>query len=46
MNFEGKVLRGSDEMKACGVDDGNTLHTMSRVRGGGVHKNKTQEVGG
>ena len=42
VSFEGKVLRGSDEMNACGVKEGSTLHAISRVRGGGVHKHKKQ----
>ena len=42
VSFEGTVLRGSDEMNACGVKEGSSLHAMSRVRAGGVHKNKKQ----
>ena len=41
-SFEGKVLRGSDKMTACGVQKCSTLQAMSRVRGGRVHKNKKQ----
>ena len=32
---EGRVLRGGEELKRSGVRDGNTVHVMSRLRGGG-----------
>ena len=42
VSFGGKVLRGSDEVMTSGIEDGVTLHAMSRVRDGGVHKSKMQ----
>ena len=35
-----KMLRGSDALRECGVDDGNTVHLTERLRGRRVHKNK------
>ena len=37
---EGRVLRGCEELKRSGVRDGSTVHVMSRLRGGGKHKDK------
>ena len=36
----GRFLRGSDKMKNCGVRDGSTMQVISRMRGGGKHKDK------
>ena len=36
----GRILRGSDKMKNCGVRDGSTVQVISRMRGGGKHKDK------
>ena len=41
---EGRVLRGGEELKRSGVRDGNTVHVMSRLRGGGRHKDKKNKV--
>ena len=37
---EGKMLRKDDELKSCGVTDGCTMQVMSRMRGGGRHKDQ------
>ena len=37
---EGRILGKSDELKSCGVRDGSTVQVMSRMRGGGKHKDK------
>ena len=36
----GRILKGSDKLKSCGVRDGSTVQVMSRMRGGGKHKDK------
>ena len=36
----GRILRGSDKLKSCGVRDGSAVQVMSRMRGGGKHKEK------
>ena len=36
----GRVLRRSDELRSCGVVDGSTVQVVSRMRGGGRHKDK------
>ena len=36
----GRILRGSDKLKSFGVRDGSTVQVMSRMRGGGKHKDK------
>ena len=41
---EGRVLRGGEELKRSGVRDGSTAHVMSRLRGGGRHKDKKNKV--
>ena len=35
---EGRVLRGGDELRKCGVRDGCTVEVMRRLRGGGRHR--------
>ena len=40
---EGKVLRKEDELKSCGVRDGSTVQIVSRLRGGGKHKDKKSQ---
>ena len=40
----GRVLRGGEELKRSGVRDGSTVHVMSRLRGGGRHKDKKNKV--
>ena len=37
---EGRVLRRSDELKNFGIGDGSAVQITSRVRGGGMHKDK------
>ena len=37
---EGRILRTEDEMKSCGVRDGNTMQVTRRMRGGGKHKDR------
>ena len=36
----GRILRRSEKMKNCGVRDGSTVQVMSKMRGGGKHKDK------
>ena len=36
----GRVLRSSEELRSCGVRDGSTVQVMSRLLGGGRHKDK------
>ena len=36
----GRIQRGSDKLKSCGVRDGSAVQVMSRMRGGGKHKDK------
>ena len=43
MTFEGTVLRGNDALRNCGVDDGNTVHVIQILHGGGMHKNKKSQ---
>ena len=38
---EGRILR--NKLKSCGVRDGNTVQVMSRMRGGGKHKDKEEK---
>ena len=40
MTSGGRVLRRSDELRSCGVVDGSTVQVVSRMRGGGRHKDK------
>ena len=37
----GRVLRGSDELRSCGVREGSTVQVVRRLRGGGSNKSKT-----
>ena len=42
---EGRVLRGGDELRRCGVRDGCTVEVMRRLRGGGgKHKDRKNKV--
>ena len=41
---EGRVLRGGDELRKCGVRDGCTVEVMKRLRGGGRQKDKKNKV--
>ena len=36
----GRILRRSDKLKSCEVREGSTVEVMSRMRGGGRHKDK------
>ena len=36
----GIILKGSDKLKRCEVQDGSTVEVTSRMRGGGRHKDK------
>ena len=38
------MLRKDDELKSCGVTDGCTIQVMSRMRGGGRHKDKRSKA--
>ena len=40
----GRILKGSDKLKSCEVRDGSTVEVMSRMRGGGKHKDKKCKV--
>ena len=40
----GRILRGSDKLKSCGVRDGSTVEVTSRMRGGGKHKDKKSKA--
>ena len=40
---EGKVLRGSDKLRNCGISDGSTVQMTNQLRGGGVHRNKKSQ---
>ena len=44
LTSKGQVLRGSDAVRKSTVDDGNTVHMMERLRGGGMHKHKRARV--
>ena len=36
----GRILKGSDTLKSCEIQDGSTVEVTSRMRGGGRHKDK------
>ena len=40
----GRILRGSDKLKSGEVRDGSTVEVMSRMRGGGKHKDKKSKA--
>ena len=40
---EGKLLKGNEEPKSCGVRDGSTVQVVRRLRGGGKHKDKKSQ---
>ena len=44
MTSGGRILRRSDKRKNCEVRDGSTVEVMSRIRGGGKHKDKKSKV--
>ena len=35
---EGRLLKGSEDLRSCGISDGSTVQVTSRMRGGGKHK--------
>ena len=44
---EGKeVLNMNEELRSCGVRDGSTVQTTSKMRGGGKHRDKQSKVEG
>ena len=43
VSFEGKELKGSDEVRSCGIDDVFAVPMTHRIRGGGMHRNKISE---
>ena len=40
----GRVLRRSDQLRSCGVVDGSAVQVVSRMRGGGRHKDKKRKA--
>ena len=40
----GRILSRSDKLESCEVRDGSTIQVMSRMRGGGKHKDKKSKV--
>ena len=40
----GRILRRSDKLESCEVRDGSTIQVMSRMRGGGKHKDKKSKA--
>ena len=40
----GRIPRRSDKLESCEVRDGSTIQVMSRMRGGGKHKDKKSKV--
>ena len=40
----GRILRRSDKLESCEVQDGSTIQVTSRMRGGGRHKDKKSKV--
>ena len=39
----GRILRKSDKLESCEVRDGSTIQVMSRMRGGGKHKESKED---
>ena len=44
VTMHGKVLRRNEKLKSCGVSDGCTIQVMSRLNGGGKHKDKKSKA--
>ena len=42
--MQGKVLRASEKLKSRGVTDGCTIQVTSRMRGGGMHREKKSKI--
>ena len=43
VSCDGRVLRGSEELGSCGVRDGTAVQVVSRLRGGGRHRDKKSQ---
>ena len=44
VTMHGRTLKRSEKLNSCGVSDGCTIQVMSRMRGGGKHKDKKSKV--
>ena len=44
MTSGGRILRRSEKLESCEVRDGSTIQVMSRMRGGGKHKDEKSKV--
>ena len=44
VTMHGRVLRRNEKLKSCEVTDGCTIQVMSRMRGGGKHKDKKSKA--
>ena len=44
MTCEGRVIRRSDDLENCEISDGSTAQDVSRMCGGGKHKNKKSKT--
>ena len=44
VTMHGRTLRRSEKLNSCGVSDGCTIQVMSRMRGGGKHKDKKSKA--
>ena len=44
MTMHGRVLKRTERLKSCEVTDGCTIQVMSRLRGGGKHKDKKSKA--
>ena len=44
LTCEGRMLRTEDQLKCCGIGDKSTIQVLSRMRGGGKHKDKKSKV--
>ena len=43
VTMQGRVLKRNEKLKSCGVTDGCTIQVMSRIQGGGRHKDKKRK---
>ena len=44
VTMHGRTLKGREKLNSCGVSDGCTIQVMSRMRGGGKHKDRKSKV--
>ena len=44
VTMHGRTLKRSEKLNSCGVSDGCTIQVMSRMRGGGKHKDKKSKA--